>query len=829
MKETARILNGNKKELYFKAFSIAFLIMMAIFIPAMVYNKGIFLYYGDFNSQQIPFYTHAHEMIRSGNFFWDWGTDLGANFIGSYSFYLLGSPFFWLTIPFPNSAVPYLIPWLLAIKTGVAALTSYAFIRRFVQSKNAAVIGSLLYALSGFQIYNVFFNHFHEVVAFFPLLLIALEEAVVNNKKGLFALAVALCAITNYFFFTGQVVFVFIYFMCRCTSKDFPITFKKFVFLGLEAVIGVMLSAVLLLPSVISVFSNPRVDSQLMGLDMVVYGDRFRLFRIIQSFFMIPDPPARSNLFSSTTARWSSIAGYLPMFSMAGVIAFIKGKKSHWASKAVIACVVCALVPVLNSAFYMFNSSYYARWYYMPILLMCMMTAYVLDHKELTFKTGFKLSLAVVVICAAIGLLPSVSTETKQTVYAQVAKYPLIFWLSIGATLLCLGFLYNLEYILSNKRQYIKVALNFTVISAFICSAVVVWYGLAQGPFPEEFIPQAIYGGEKITLETDEFYRTDISENKDNYAMSWGYYSMRAFHSVVPSSIMNFYEGIGITRDVASRAEVSRYPLRGLFSVKYYFNHESATELNVPGFEYIKTENNFHIYENKYYIPMGFTYDYYVTKTKFDRYSGVEKDTLLMRALVLSDEQASAYADIISPLAEEDYVGLYNSELYLELCLEKKANSAHYFKEDTNGFTARIDLESDKLVFFSVPFEKGFTATVNGKVTPIEEVDGGLMAVLCPAGENVEIRFNYMTPGLKTGTLITAVGLLVLVVYVFVRRKIEPLEKLSGTVYDYDSFEASVDNGEYDDENPDDNNKVDIELTDNMLSEDDDDLSSNED
>ncbi|MFA5657978.1 MAG: YfhO family protein [Oscillospiraceae bacterium] len=800
LKGTTKALTNDSRELYFKAFGIAFLIMMGIFLPSMVYNKGIFLYYGDFNSQQIHFYTHAHEMIKSGNLFWDWGTDLGANFIGSYSFYLLGSPFFWLTIPFPTAAVPYLIPWLLALKTGVAAVTAYAFIRRFVQSKNAALIGSILYALSGFQIYNVFFNHFHEPVVFFPLLLLALEMAVVDNKKGLFAGAVAICAFTNYFFFTGQVVFLFIYFMCRCTSKDFTITFKKFIMLGIEAVIGVMLSAVLLLPSVLSVFSNPRVDSQLTGLDMVVYSDKFRIFRIIQSFFMIPDPPARSNLFSSTTARWASIAGYLPMFSMAGVIAFIKGKKKHWASKAVIACIVCALVPVLNSAFYMFNSSYYARWYYMPVLLMCMMTAYALDHKELSFNSGIKISVIVVLICAAIGLLPSIDSDTKLTVYAKVAKYPELFWPSVGITLLCLGLLFHLVLKTPDKRYYFKKALNLTVLSAFMCSALIVWYGIAQGPeHQDKYISQAINGADSISLEEDdEFYRIDISENKDNYPMSWGMSSMRAFHSVVPSSIMTFYEGIGITRDVASRAETSRYPLRGLFSVKYYFNYITEEELDMPGFVYYDTQNEFNIYVNECYIPMGFTYDYYITQENFDKYSGVEKDMLLLKAVVLTNEQIAEYRDILEPLSDDECVGLYSDELYMRLCDEKKESAAYYFEEGTKGFTAKISLESEKLVFFSVPYEKGFTATVNGVLTQIEEVDGGMMAVRCPAGESVEIRFDYMTPGLKNGVIISLAGILILAAYVLIRKKLEPEAAARPVEYDYESFEAAIDNGEYD-------------------------------
>ena len=57
-----------KREMYKFLFIAAFLGMSLSFIPSMIVNKGIFLYYGDFNSQQMMFYHHANEMVRSGNF-----------------------------------------------------------------------------------------------------------------------------------------------------------------------------------------------------------------------------------------------------------------------------------------------------------------------------------------------------------------------------------------------------------------------------------------------------------------------------------------------------------------------------------------------------------------------------------------------------------------------------------------------------------------------------------------------------------------------------------------------------------------------------------------
>ena len=106
---------------YLKALVYGMAVSFLLFIPFILYDNGYFLFYGDFNVQQVPFYQMCHDAVRSGNIFWSWTTDLGANFIGSYTFYLLGSPFFWLTLPFPSAAVPYLMGPLFILKFGCAS------------------------------------------------------------------------------------------------------------------------------------------------------------------------------------------------------------------------------------------------------------------------------------------------------------------------------------------------------------------------------------------------------------------------------------------------------------------------------------------------------------------------------------------------------------------------------------------------------------------------------------------------------------------------------------------------------------------------------------
>ena len=73
---------------------------------------------------------------------------------------------------------------------------------------------------------------------------------------------------------------------------------------------------------------------------------------------------------------------------------------------------------------------------------------------------------------------------------------------------------------------------------------------------------------------------------------------------------MDFYKELGITRDVASRADTSYYALRGLLSVEYYYQQQEIGKItadtptcDLPGFVYDTTENGFYRFKNTAYVP----------------------------------------------------------------------------------------------------------------------------------------------------------------------------------------------------------------------------------
>ena len=809
------------KEKYLLAFLLGFLTLLIALIPVMIVDKGYFIYYGDYNAQQIPFYNLANDTVRSGDFGWNWFTDLGSDFLTSYSFYLIGSPFFWFSTLLPRGLVTYAMPFLLALKHGLASLTAYIYIRRFVRSKETSLIGAMLYAFSGFQIFNIFFNHFQDVTAFFPLMLIAMEENINNRRRGWFGLIVAVMATINYYFFTGQVVFLILYFIMRLPCTDFHATWKKFFALLIEAVLGTAMAGFILLPSAMAILGNYRVSEHLFGENMVFYYEKSRVLRIIQSFFMLPDVPARPNLFKNDGSKWSSIGGYFPLFSTLGIITFMRTKKKHWAFRISLLCIICSFIPILNCMFYMFNASYYARWFYMPILIFAMMTAQTLDDEDADFVPAIAINAVVILVFAAISLIPE--KKDGELDWFSFPSDVYYFWFTIGVTM---GFLLFASYIIHRKNKGLKyknLMVYSTAVASLICTLTTVIYGATSPESAKKYIDMAIDGKKSVVEEVteDNFFRVDISENLDNYPMIWGLPNMRAFQSVVETSIMEFYDKIGVQRDVASRPDITHYTLRGLFSVKYFYRekvdgrtidlfermkkHSGSLEEKyakdddgeiqarltdiryyMPGFEFVSENENLEVYENKLYIPMGFAYDTYISEDDAEECNDFSREKMLIKTLVLNDEQIAEYSDILTK-SDGSVKNMTKSD-YEKACLEKQNNCSDEFTWDSHGFTSKITLDKPELVFFSVPYSKGWSAEVNGEPTKIEKVSYGFMAVPVQNGENT-ITFRYSTPYLKEGLIISVSALALFVLYMVICRFIDRKSKVNrfSHFYDYNS------------------------------------------
>lgn len=776
----AKTLLDVRKNYTTRTFLWALGLAIFIFGPWMIFNDGYFLFYGDFNVQQIPFNQMIHDSVRDGNMGWSYTTDLGANIIGSYSFYNVGSPFFWLTMAFPSEAVPYLIAPLLMLKFALAATGAYVFLRRYVKNQNYAVYGALMYAFSGFSIYNIFFNHFHEAMVIFPFLLAAIDSCIYDKKKGVVAFTVFVSCMMNYYFFVAQAVFIFIYWMIRVLTGSYRIKISEFFRFAAEVVIGFGASAVLLLPSVYAVLQNSRVQRYQSGWSALVYPSEQKYLHIFETFFFPPDMPAYSNFTPDSNAKWTSIAGWLPLFSMMGVFSFFKLKTHKWLRIFIPMLAVIAFVPVFNSMFQLFNSVYYARWFYMMTLMFVFATVISLDNEKTDHRAGLIITFIITLLLAGlVGFMPV--EKDDEIIKYGLEKYPDRFWIWVGLSFLGLALLMILMCL--RKRRLI-----FVVMTGVFMSILIIFYantligtGVLNASYRKDYIiDNALNGKDTVSdLKDINNVRSDFYDEMDNMGMFWQIPSIQAFQSIVPGSVMDFYPTVGVERSVGSRPKTDIYAIRSFLSVKYLFDNytngksfaSNETHNVMPGWKFIAEKNDYKIYENEYYIPYGFTYDTYVTSKEYYDCPETNRSKLLLKSIVLTDEQAEKYKDILKHDEKlEEYH--YTQNEYFSDCEERKKLTCSSVEFENNCITAEITTgDSDELVFFSIPYEEarhgsgGWTAEVNGEPVDIEKVNVGFMAVRVPANKTSTIVFRYSTPGLTQGAVISLISLVLFILY----------------------------------------------------------------
>ena len=789
---------------YRKVIWWSFIVSVCITVPFVIVEwvktgSPVFLYYGDYNAQQICFYENCVRMVQSGSFGGAWVTDMGSNFIGSYSYYMLGSPFFWLMCIFPSTWAPYLMAPIYIVKYIVAAVIAYAYLQRFVKNKNYAVIGALLYSFSGFQIYNTFFNQFHEVVAFFPLLLIGMEELVQNDRKGVFAVAVAINAVINYFMFAGQVVFCILYFLFRMPTKSFKITLGKMGALVIEAVIGFAMSMFMFLPAAAALMGNSRISSSYLdtlskffehldagndesaknSLKSLLYwrhsGEFYwqRYGQILESYFFPPDIPSRVNFFSGHETRWASISMYLPMFSLSGVFALFTVKKRRWLKSLIVTLIIFSFVPILNSSFFLFNSSYYARWLYMMILMLTLATVVSLEDARTKWKVPTALmTFFCTVIALPLGLIWH--ENDKENLLLGYPPYRFRFWLYVFIAFLGIALTAYIIRRFRGTKTFERALLYGVCAMTVLYGCVHITNGKQYSHKSDFMVDQCIEGEVILPDPHEEFYRIDFFRNSsistlDNLGIYWNYPTIECFHTVVPPSIMEFYPIIGVTRSVGSRAESSLYGLRAFTSTKYSFIESSKNDRkeetdpetgettftekhDAYGFEYLESQNGYDIYVNKNHLPMGFAYDEFMTQSDFEKkYSKSDRHKMLCKYLVVPDSMIGYYSQFMSRVSVDEAIKA-STQVFNQSVADRREMSCDSFEYDSYGFKASITLDEPKIVYFSVPYEEnGWHAAVNGKEKDVLRVTYGFVGVECQAGEN-EIVFDYTTPGLIVST-----------------------------------------------------------------------------
>ena len=712
------------------AFLLSFLVRCLVVLPNTFLGKGLFFLGPDFNLQQMVFGEVINYSLKDGSYLWTWFNDLGSNFIGTFSFYNLFSPFNVISYLFPATWYPYLCPFLMIIKFGVAGLTSYLFMRRYVKDKKLVLLGSLLYSFSGFQLTNMLF-HFYDSVVLFPLLLYTLDNLVYDNKKGYFALTVSLLAFTNWFMFIGEVVFVVIYYVIKVICKSYDFNVKKFFSILLEGVLGTLLASVVLIPSLLFTISNPRINNNFTLINSLKYSSLIDYIEIFRSFFFpseVMTPRAYLN-----ADNYNSIDLYLPFIGSVLAISYAFNRRKNWLSILIFTCILFMFVPVLNSSFFLFTTKYYARWFYMPTLVLSLLSIKCIEE-NISIKTGVLTSLLGLVVMI---LLYFVLTYRHPGIeYIHDIKYVVMM---IGFMLINLLILV-LVYGSKNRLKYLFV---FVILFSGIWSNYTIYkYRNNSFEYNKKYYD---FMNSYKEIKFDELVRSNSFLGcYSNQGMIFKNGNLLSFNTNKSGAAFEFYNSVDYQGLISTNIEVNN-PLNDFLSVKYFI---SCTNEKREDYELYKKTKNYQIYLNDNYKELGFVFNKYISNKEFLSKNTEEKYRIINDMIILNNKQIDKYKE------------LYNDDV------EVRSNT---FKFVNNGFNAKIDVSKDTLVLYTVPYDKGWKAFVNKKEVKIEKVDNGLMAVKINKGVN-NIKFTYYPPGLKLGLILSIVSYISLLVYIILNK-----------------------------------------------------------
>ena len=591
------------------------------------------------------------------------------------------------------------------------------------------------------------------------------------------------------------------------------------------------MSLVFLFPSIISIMGNNRLNREFTSIKSAFMwttgGELYtkRYGHIFQSFFFPPDIPSRPEFFGGKdlndtalthTTRWASNAAWVPMFGMTGALTYIWNRRKSWLSRFIIFLFICSVVPVLNSLFFAGNTSYYARWLFMMVMMLVLATVICLDRSHIRWTAGIVSS----AVFSFMILVPSfISWKEVEEVWSTTrSSYPERIAISTLITVVCLILTYVFVKYLRGKKMFEKTLLS-------TLSAVILLYGITHiytgklhcsdssvrylinncietsvtmkdsNSEPDSKVVE----GRPIDNVYEQFYRMDQYNKKDssrshldNYGIFWNMPSIQCFNSTVPSSILDFYPKVNVTRNVASCPNNGLYGLRAFLSVKYCFvEQDDISKYSMKGFtkdpvskQNVKPDGNyrFNIYENEYYLPMGFTYNGLITESEFEKIPKADRHIYLCSYLVVPDDEAEYYKTILPEKKRSD-LDKAEFETYTASVKERQnGDICESFEYNSYGFKAVIDSSSTNMVFFSVPYDRGelagistggWSAKVNGKAVDIRKVFYGFMAVEVPEGEDVVIEFEYNTPGRTIGILASLFGFILYAAYLLYFKKVK--------------------------------------------------------
>lgn len=588
-----------KKNKAFIIFSASLLLPAAILLLCF-YSEG-FLPFGDksllimdMSNQYVEFFAGLRRIILSGNISaFSWNMGFGQNMIGLFSYYL-SSPFSFITLFFPDWALPLGITVLTLIKSALCGLAFSVFLKlKFQKNSYSIIIFSALYALNGYAVGYSMCIMWIDSLIWLPLTILALERLI--DKKGIlpFVLLLFVQFISNYYcsYMTGIFCLLyFIYYFIVSKGSSFFKTFARFVF---SAALAAGMSAFLILPTIFCMFSG-KIGAASYAPDSAFCYNPFVLISKLMT-----SGSYDSIMYDGTPFVYSGVISVilLAVFFMLKKIP-VRDKIMSAAMIAVI--IISSAVTKLDIIWHVFKAPNWFPHRNMFVLsffiLMCAYKAFTAVSHE---RSGVKIIISFSVVAALFLLSYFTKINSVYTIALNIA---------IAAALCAMLFIRSLNF-KTAKIISIAVIAAISILDVFGNSVYIL--NCLDRDFSYESAREYSQFKQKVSplvsaaaARDNEFYRMEKTfERSKNDAFGFNMNGIGHYSSAYDRNTNAFLKSLGFAQDYIWCSYLGSTPLTdSVFGVKYILSENEICKDYVSAY----SADDITAYANPYALPVAF-------------------------------------------------------------------------------------------------------------------------------------------------------------------------------------------------------------------------------
>ena len=750
--------------------------------------------------QYIMNYTSIVNHLRAGDFFlWDFSNGLGINMFN----FNLFDPFLMLLYAFGVLKGPahmlIFINIIQILKILTAGLAFYWFLSQFPFSYQARLVASYVYGLNGFLLVWGQHYQFGTAVVYLPLLLMFCEKFIQKKKgRGFFPIMVFLCGIYSVYFTYMCLAATGIYLLVRVLMVEnlTPVDRLKKFFTGcLEMILGAGMSLVVFLPMAeVLLHVSSRLDSDGKGLlDSIrqwftPYSLKFyqsllkRMFSSnLQNGYGLAKGPQQyiMNYYEDPVMFCSTLAVFLNVQFLAVLRKSDMKKRAKrilYITSAVL--ILAVALPIGGTAFNYFTlPTQRYTFVLMPVFLLLM--AWMWDY----MRKGGRLNLVLILLITAL-MGWAYWCGYDQAGFSEYKRNILILTVTGVIMAVCLGALVFLTK--KQIRSVVMAVMGLALIVNVISEGTVNYQARVTmkktDTLPEEMAQKTEeYKSMKKSKDKNvkyraemekpqdffrEMYRTDLQDcltyleqnDLEFYRVEKDYIS----GTVAMDSSAQGYRGISTYNSVMNgyvkEFVETCYPELFFADHNHYtfWNHVDDNWLAAfLGIRYILSGNgnpdgtswklqdqvgSLFIHENTLDAETAHFYSTAISEDSLKELCTEEnREELLGEAIALENGEAIESAEeIAARKTSQQEMAEENSSVTLNA------------PEKDSLITGSIHAETDGYALFMIPYENGWSLTVDGEETELVRGDIGFLACKVTSGDH-DIVLKFTAPGLYVG------------------------------------------------------------------------------